>query len=236
VFEYFGDNHRWNLAGMTPLVRLRFVILGVLAAGCAAHSVPPIPQAEQAPPAPTSIEKSTRAVYLAPSGAGYDLITPDGIHVKTNGQYPAEAERKAAAETIDRYWHDVRACALGVIPVSDAELRDKLLPEFPLHLSIEVANDWRVVEGPVTHRRQQAFPSLVKPGAWATASREEDALYVKAVPELNGLPRQMSGELNLWLGGNTNNLPGELSNVCAGLPCYRFGYDNSPSQAWADCH
>ena len=130
----------------------------------------------------------------------------------------------------------MRACALGVIPASDAELRDKLLPEFPLHFSVEIAKDWSVVEGPVTHRRQQAFPSLAKPGAWLTASREEDALYVKVVPELSGLPRQMAGELNLWLGGNTNNLPTELSNVCARLPCYRFGYNNSPSQAWTDCH
>ncbi len=181
-------------------------------------------------PAPAS-----RAVYLAPSGPGYDLITHDGIHVKTNGQYATEAERKAAADTIDRYWHDVRACALGVIPASDTALRDQQLPEFPLHFSVEIANQWRVVEGPITHRRQEAFPSLAKPGAWSTASREEDALYVKVVPELNGLSRQMAGELNLWLGGNTNNLPTELSNVCAGLPCYRFAYDNSPSQAWADC-
>ena len=215
-----------------------FACAAVLAAGVAAGAIGcaiPAP-ATNPTPAPPGNEAQTRPIYLAPSGAGYDLITPDGIHVKTNGQYPNEAERKAAAGTIDRYWHDVRACALGVIPASDAELRNKLLPEFPLHLSIEVAKDWRVIEGPVTHRRQQAFPSLAKPGAWSTASREENALYVKVVPELNGLSRQMAGELNLWLGGNTNNLPSELSNVCAGLPCYRFDYNNSPSQSWAACH
>ena len=211
---------------MTALVRAALVAAVAGAIGCAAPAGNPTP-------APAAIKP--RAMYLAPSAPGYDLITPDGIHVKTNGQYHGEAEQKAAAATIDRYWHDVRACAVKVIPPSDAQLRDRLLPEFPLHLSIEIANDWRIVEGPVTHRRQQAFPSLARPGAWSTASREEDALYVKVVPELNGLPRQMAGELNLWLGGNTNNLPTELSNVCTGLPCYTFGYNNSPSQSWADC-
>ena len=142
-----------------------FAAAAASAIGCAIPSSAPAaaPAADSTRPASQNaapIESASRGIYLAPSGAGYDLITPDGIHVKTNGQYPAEAERKAAAETIDRYWHDVRTCALGVILASDAELRDKLLPEFPLHLSIEVANDWRVVEGPVTHRRQQAFPSL----------------------------------------------------------------------------
>jgi hypothetical protein len=155
--------------------------------------------------------------------------------VKTNGQFKTKAERKSAAATIDRYWHDLRECVLNRIALSDQELRDKLLPEFPRHLSIEIANDWRVITGPVTHRRMEAFPSLRKPGAWSTASREEEALYLKVVPELAGLSRQMAGELNLWLGGNTNNLPTELSNVCAGLPCYRFSYNNSPSQAWSNC-
>jgi hypothetical protein len=207
-------------------------------AGCATGTlaapapIAPSPQSQsQAPPS----AQPARAVYLAPSDASYELITPDGIHVKTNGQYRTEAERKAAAATIDRYWREVRQCALGVIPSEDRELRDKLLDEFPRHLSIEIAANWQLIEGPVTHRRVQAFPSLLKPGAWSTASREEDALYVKVVPELNGLSRQMAGELNLWFGGNTNTLPTELSNVCAGLPCYRFGYDNAPSQAWTVC-
>ncbi len=58
-------------------------------------------------------------------------------------------------------WRDVRECALGVIPGADTELREKLLPEFPRHLSIEIADDWSVVKGPTTHRRMQAFPSLM---------------------------------------------------------------------------
>ncbi len=220
-------------------MRLRIALVALvvavaLGAGCTIDAGRMMPHAD-ASPAPPPIETPTRTIYLAPSGAGYDLVTPDGIHVKTNGQYKSEAERKAAGATIDRYWHDVRDCALGEIPSSDTELRDKLLPEFPRHLSIEIAGDWRVVEGPTTHRRMQAFPSLMKPGAWSTASREEDALYIKVVPELSGLPRQMAGEVNLWLGGNTNTLPTELSNLCARLPCYKFTYDNSPSQAWADC-
>jgi len=182
-----------------------------------------------------SARQPTRVTYLAPNDPSYDLVTPDGIHVKTNGQYKTDAGRKAAAATIDRYWHAVRKCALEIVPQGDTELRDKLVPEFARHLSIEIADDWQVIEGPVSHRRQQAFPSLTRPGAWATAHREEDALYIKVVPELNGLGRQMAGELNLWLGGNTNTLPTELSNLCAGVPCYRFAYDNSPSQAWDQC-
>jgi hypothetical protein len=198
--------------------------------------LPPMPSEPQEKQQPEfEMSQSPRQMYLAPTGSGYDLITPDGIHVKTNGQYKTEEQRKSAATAIDRYWRDVRRCALEIVPQSDTQIRDKLIPEFPRHLSIEIADDWRIVEGPVTHHRMQAFPSFRRPGAFATASRTEEALYVKVVPELNGLPRQMAGELNLWLGGNTNTLPNELSNVCADLPCYRFGYNNSPSQAWNDC-
>jgi len=174
-------------------------------------------------------------VYLAPNGSAYDLITPNGIHVRTNGQYKSEPVRHAAADAMDRYWRDLERCALDVIGPGDRVIAEKLLPEFPHHLSIEIASDWKMIQGPVTHRSLQAFPSLTNFGQWVTASREEDALYVKVVPELNGLGRQMAGELNLWLSGHTSNLPTDFSNRCTNLPCHRFSYDNSPSQAWADC-
>lgn len=179
---------------------------------------------------------AARQSYLAPTDLDYDLVTPAGIHVKTNGQYKSEAARKAAAAAIDRYWRDVRQCVMRVIPPGDTIIVQKMLPEFPYHLSIEIADHWQIVQGPVTHRRQQAFPSERNPGVFVAASREEEALYVKVVPELNGLARQMAGEVNLWFAGNTNLLPGDLSNVCAELPCHRFDYDNSPSQAWGGCN
>jgi hypothetical protein len=228
-------NDRCHQSRAPSLARAALSALIAIAGGCAPNLASMIPAPPQMP-TPPPIENPTRRIYLAPSGPGYDLITPDGIHVKTNDQYKIEATRKSAAAAIDRYWRDVRECALGVIPSADTELREKLLPEFPRHLSIEIADDWSVVKGPTTHRRMQAFPSLRRPGAFVTASREEESLYVKVVPELTGLSRQMAGEVNLWLGGNTNTLPTELSNVCAGLPCYRFAYQNSPSEAWADCH
>jgi hypothetical protein len=227
-------NHRRHRSRTPSVAHSVLGVLIMITGGCAPNLASIIPAPPQMP-TPPPIENPTRKIYLAPSGPGYDLITPDGIHVKTNGQYKTEATRKSAAATIDRYWHEVRECALGVIPTADTELREKLLPEFPRHLSIEIADDWSLVKGPTTHRRMQAFPSLRRPGASVTANREEEALYVKVVPELTGLSRQMAGEVNLWLGGNTNSLPTELSNVCAGLPCYRFVYDNSPSEAWADC-
>jgi len=177
-----------------------------------------------------------RAQYLSPAGFHADLKTPTGINVKTNGQYKTDAQRRAAAAAIDRYWDAVRRCALTIIPPTDTVIRSRLLDQFPQHLSIEIAADWSLVEGRVSKRKMQAFPSLDTPGAYSTSRREEQALYIKVVPELVGLGPQMAGELNLWLGGNTNTLPTELSQVCAPLiPCFRFAYDNSPSEAWEKC-
>jgi hypothetical protein len=178
---------------------------------------------------------SERQVYLSPTGFDADLITPDGIHVKTNGQYKTEAQKHAAAAAIDRYWHEVRSCALQQVPPGDTIVSGTLIPEFPSHLSIEIQKQWQVIEGPVSHRKMQAFPSQVTPGAWVTARREEEALLVEVVPELNGLGRQMAGELNLWLAGNTSALPTDLSNLCASVSCIRFDYDNAPSEAWSTC-
>jgi hypothetical protein len=174
-------------------------------------------------------------MYLSPAGFKADLITPDGIHVKTNGQYKTEAQRKAAARAIDRYWDEVQKCAAEVVPPGDVYISKQLIPQFPKHLSIEIANNWQVVEGPATHRKMQAFPSFARPGTWSTARREEEALYVVVVPELNGLGQQMAGELNLWLAGNTSTMAGDLSNTCASIPCIKFAYGNSPSQAWNEC-
>jgi hypothetical protein len=122
-----------------------------------------------------------------------------------------------------------------MVPPGDTMIVQKLLPEFPSHLSIEISNDWQIVEGHVTHRKQQAFPSMRKPGAFITSTREEDSLLVEVVPELNGLSRQMAGAVNIWLSGHTDTTSTDLSNVCAALPCYRFSYDNAPSQAWENC-
>jgi hypothetical protein len=174
-----------------------------------------------------------RSLYLSPVGFQADLVTPAGIHVKSNGQYKNAEQRTAASSAIDRYWYEVRQCSMTVVPAG--EISARYLPEFPRHLSIEIANDWKVVEGPTTHRKMQAFPSRSRPGTWSTARREEDALFILVVPELNGLAPQMAGELNLWLAGSTSALQSDLSNACASLKCIRFSYDNAPSQAFSDC-
>ena len=172
---------------------------------------------------------------LSSSEFAADLVTPTGIRVKTNGQYKTEASRKDAAIAIDRYWGEVRACAVGVEPSSDTDVSG-LIEEFPRHLAVEIANNWKVVEGPVTHRKMQAFPSIAHPGTWSTARREEDTLYIIVVPELNGLGPQMVSELNLWLMKNANVPPTvDLANACASVPCLRFKYDNAPSQMWSEC-
>ncbi len=129
----------------------------------------------------------------------------------------------------------MRACAVGVERPGDTDVSD-LIDEFPRHLAVEIANNWKVVEGPKTHRRMQAFPSKAHPGSWSTARREEDALYIVVVPELNGLGPQMVNELNLWLMKNANVPPtADLVNACASVPCLRFEYDNAPSQMWSQC-
>ena len=163
-----------------------------------------------------------------------DLVTPAGFKVKTNGQYKTEAQIKAAADAIDRYWSEIQKCATAAMQTSGNADDEKLLPEFPTHLSIEIANTWKVVEGPTTHRRMQAFPSLVRRGGWSTARREEDELYILVVPELNGLGPQMAGELNLWLSRQTTLLT-DIASTCSSVPCLRFAYNNTPSQAWNEC-
>jgi hypothetical protein len=175
------------------------------------------------------------SVYLSPAGFKADLVTPAGIHVNTNGQYKTEAEKKSAAAAIDRYWEEVKKCALTIVPPGDTIFSKQLIPQFPSHLSIEISNNWQVVEGPKTHRKMQAFPSLAHPGSWSTARREEEALYVTVVPELIGLGPQMAGELNVWLSGSTSNAPLDLSNTCSTVACIKFDYINAPSQAWSDC-
>jgi hypothetical protein len=183
----------------------------------------------------TPAEVGARPLELAPSEFAADLVTPLGIRVKTNGQYKTEATRKAAALAIDRYWNEVRTCATGVEPPGDSDIRD-LIEEFPRHLAVEIANNWKVVEGPTTHRRMQAFPSLAHKGSWSTARRQEDALYIVVVPELNGLGPQMANQLNLWLNKNANVPPtADLVSACASVPCVRFNYNNAPSQVWNQC-
>jgi len=183
----------------------------------------------------TPAEVGKRPLELSASEFAADLVTPAGIRVKTNGQYKTDASRKAAADAIDRYWGDVRACAVRVEPSSDSDVSG-LIEEFPRHLAVEIANNWRVVEGPATHRRTQAFPSIEHPGAWSTARRQEDALYIVVVPELNGLGPQMVNELNLWLMRNANVPPtADLVGACASVACLRFNYNNLPSQAWNEC-
>jgi len=163
-----------------------------------------------------------------------DLVTPAGFKVKTNGQYKTEQQIKAAAAAIDRYWSEIRDCATTALRTSGTADASQLVTEFPTHLSIEIANTWKVVEGPTTHRRMQAFPSLARPGGWSTARREEDELYILVVPELNGLGPQMAGELNLWLSRQTTLLT-DIASTCSSVPCLRFNYNNTPSQAWTEC-
>ncbi len=180
-------------------------------------------------------EVEKRPLELSSSEFAADLVTATGIRVKTNGQYKTDASKKAAADAIDRYWGEVRACAVGVEPPGDTDVGD-LINEFPRHLAVEIADNWKVVEGPTTHRRMQAFPSIAHPGSWSTARRQEDALYIVVVPELNGLGPQMVNELNLWLMKNANVPPtADLVNACASIACVRFNYNNAPSQTWNQC-
>jgi hypothetical protein len=180
-------------------------------------------------------EVGKRALELSSSEFAADLVTATGIRVKTNGQYKTDASKKAAADAIDRYWGEVRACAVGVEPSNDTDVSG-LIEEFPRHLAVEIANNWKVVEGPTTHRRMQAFPSIAHPGSWSTARRQEDALYIVVVPELNGLGPQMVNQLNLWLMKNANVPPtADLITACSSIACFRFNYSNVPSQAWNEC-
>ncbi len=183
----------------------------------------------------TPAQVGMRPLELSPSEFAADLITPAGIRVKTNGQYKTQAARTAAALAIDRYWNEVRSCAAGVEPLGDTDVRD-LTEEFPRHLAVEIANNWTVVEGPTTHRRIQAFPSIARRGAWSTARRRDDELYIVVVPELAGLGPQMANELNLWLMKNAMVPPAaDLVGKCASVACVRFNYNNAPSQAWNQC-
>ena len=59
---------------------------------------------------------------------------------------------------------------------------------------------------------------------------------IVVVPELNGLGQQMVNQLNLWLNKNANVPPtADLVDECADVPCVRFDYNNTPSQAWSEC-
>jgi hypothetical protein len=186
-------------------------------------------------PENAAAQVAKRPLELSSSEFAADLVTATGIRVKTNGQYKTEASKKAAEDAIDRYWGEVRACAVGVEPPGDTDVGD-LINEFPNHLAVEIANNWKVVEGPTTHRRMQAFPSIAHPGSWSTARRQEDALFIVVVPELNGLGPQMVNELNLWLMRNANVPPtADLVSACASVACVRFNYNNAPSQAWSQC-
>jgi hypothetical protein len=183
----------------------------------------------------TAAEVGKRALELSSSEFAADMVTPTGIRVKTNGQYKTDASKKAVADAIDRYWGEVRACAVGVEPPGDTDVSG-LIEEFPHHLAVEIANNWKVVEGPTTHRKMQAFPSIAHPGTWSTARRQEDAFYIVVVPELNGLGPQMVNQLNLWLMKNANVPPtADLVSACGSVACLRFNYNNLPSQAWNEC-
>ncbi len=180
-------------------------------------------------------EVGTRPLELSPTEFAADLITPAGIRVKTNGPYKTEAARTAAALAIDRYWNEVHSCAAGVEPTGDTEVSG-LTEQFPRHLAVEIANNWKVVEGPTTHRRMQAFPSIARQGSWSRARRRNDALYIVVVPELGGLGPQMVNELNLWLMKNSKvSSAADLVGACASVACVRFNYNNAPSQAWNEC-
>jgi hypothetical protein len=216
--------------------RLRATTLAVLA-GAVASTLAACPTQSTYNPVNTTGTPAevARPLELSLSEFADDLVTPTGIRVKTNGQYKTEASKKAVVDAIDRYWGEVRACAVTVEPSSDTDVGG-LIEEFPRHLAVEIAGNWKVVEGPTTHRRMQAFPSIAHPGSWSTARRREDVLYIVVVPELNGLGPQMVNELNLWLMKNANVPPtADLVSACASVACVRFNYDNAPSQAFNQC-
>lgn len=181
-----------------------------------------------------TVPTGKNALDVSPAKFTADLVTPAGFKVNTNGQYKTAEQRIAAAAAIDRYWSEVSKCATGAVDAPGADNAAQLIAEFPSHLSIEIANTWTMVEGPATHRRMQAFPSLARPGTWSTARREEDELYILVVPELNGLAPQMAGELNLWLR-NQITLMNNLATTCSSVPCIKFSYNNTPSQAFNEC-
>jgi len=209
--------------------RVSIVVFSVAIAGCVQSTYYAQNQTG------TEAEVGKRPLVMANSEFAADLVTPLGIRVKTNGQYKTETVRKTAALAIDRYWQEVRACAVKVEPQNDADVSG-LIDEFPRQLAVEISDNWKVVEGPTTHRKMEAFPSLAHPGTWSTARRQEDALYIVVVPELNGLGAQMVNELNLWLNKNATVTPtADLIGACKSVPCLRFNYDNAPSQAWNQC-
>jgi hypothetical protein len=197
--------------------------------------------AYQAPPADESVQfadsvdQSKILSGAFPPAFKADLVTPAGISVETNGQYKSEAVRKAAAATIDRYWNLVRQCAVEKFQARDATVADTLIPQFPGRLAVEIAGDWKVVEGPTTHHRMQAFPSRARPGSWSSARRAEDSLYIVVVPELIGLGPQMAGALGQWIAANGHAGGPEVAAGCAAVACIRFDYANAPSQAWDEC-
>ena len=211
------------------LAALAFAIsIGLSACGTMQQSTTYYPLTEKTAPTGKNV------LNVPPEKFSADLVTPAGFKVKTNGQYKTEQQIKAAATAIDRYWSEIRECATTALQTSGTNNASQLVAEFPNHLSIEIANTWKVVEGPATHRRMQAFPSLARPGAWITARREEDELYILVVPELNGLGPQMASELNLWLSSQTTLLT-DIASTCSSAPCLRFNYNNAPSQAWNQC-
>jgi hypothetical protein len=229
-----------QVQGLAPAQGVRFlprtliaslaltISLALSACGTIQHTTTYYPLTEKTAPAGKTVLDVPTEKFSA------DLVTSAGFKVKTNGQYKTEAQMKAAAAAIDRYWIEIRDCATTALQTSGTTNAPQLVADFPSHLSIEIANTWKVVEGPTTHRRMQAFPSLARPGGWSTARREEDELYILVVPELNGLGPQMAGELNLWLSRQTT-LMTDVASTCASLPCLRFSYNNAPSQAWNEC-
>ena len=172
---------------------------------------------------------------LSNSEFAADMVTPWGFASRPTASTRPTPRGRPSRWRSTRYWNEVRTCAIGAEPPSDTDVHD-LIDEFPRYLAVEIANNWKVVEGPTTHRRMQAFPSVAHPGSWSTARRREDALQIVVVPELNGLGPQMVNELNLWLNKNANVPPTvDLVSACASVACVRFNYDNAPSQAWSQC-
>jgi len=222
-----------QVQGLAPAQGVRFLLalalsLALSACGTMQQSTTYYPLTDKTAPMGKNV------LDVPPEKFTADLVTPAGFKVKTNGQYKTEAQLKAAAAAIDRYWSEIQKCATDALQTSGTANDQRLVAEFPTHLSIEIANTWKVVEGPATHRRMQAFPSLARPGGWSTARREEDELYIVVVPELNGLGPQMAGELNLWLSRQTTLLA-DIASTCSSVPCLRFTYNNTPSQAWNEC-
>jgi len=145
-------------------------------------------------------EVGKRPLELSSSEFAPDLVTATGIRLKTKravqDRRVEEGGGRCGRSLLGARFALVRS---GSEPANDADVSG-LIEEFPRHLAVEIANNWKVVEGPTTHRRMQAFSlDCASRGNGPRRVGRRMRFYIVVVPELNGLGPQMVNELNLWL-------------------------------------